>query len=496
MEKKTSHLMLSFEWHSILRNLLRNFWIVIMAGVIAFLGVYIAENSVYKPEYKSSATLVVRAKASTSGAYTNFSASAEMANIFTEVFTQPTLKKLAAENIGSSSFDGSISASAIGETNLISITVTADSPEKAYKLLDSVLEVYPSVSKSIFSNAAIDVLVHPEMPTGPSNTISMVLRGEFAALAIMLQACAIIAISMLRDTIKTPDNFENKIDGKLLGTVSHEKPHLSSFEKVTRKKRSLLINDVFASLKFSEDYQKIAIKLEYMSKNNDSKVFTIASIAENEGKSTATANISLALASRGHKVIVIDFDVHKPSLYKIFGFHDSLRVELSDILSGKASPKDLKLFRYKKSNLRIAMNKSSRKDSKEWIGGEMTKRCIASMRKSADFIIIDTPPISVSADAMTLAKLSDKTLLIVRTDCVKSSDINDTIATINNVSNNFAGCILNNVYKPFSLFGQMGTDEGGYYSTKYGSYKRNGNYYGSNYKPEMFNSEMFDSPEV
>ena len=61
----------------------------------------------------------------------------------------------------------------------------------------------------------------------------------------------------------------------------------------------------------------------------------------------------------------------------------------------------------------------------------------------------------------------DKTIMIVRTDTVPVNVLNDSIATISKISANLAGCILNDVYKPFTLFGQMGTDETGYYGAYY-----------------------------
>ena len=68
-------------------------------------------------------------------------------------------------------------------------------------------------------------------------------------------------------------------------------------------------------------------------------------------------------------------------------------------------------------------------------------------------------------------------MLTVRTDCVYTPIINDTILTLKNTGANFAGCILNDVYEEFSFFSQFGTDEGGYsrYS-KYSGYSKYSNY--------------------
>ncbi|MBQ8184045.1 MAG: AAA family ATPase [Clostridia bacterium] len=468
-ESKTPFLEM-IEWHSIARDVIRNFWAIILAGIIAFLGIYVAEHSVYSPEYESSATLVVRSKAASSLAYTNLSASSEMASIYTKVFTQSSMKKLAAENAGYSAFDGTISASVHNSTNLLNISVVSSDPETSYKLLSSVLEVYPDVSDAIFSNSVIDVIVSPEMPESPSNSISSRRRVELALLVAMAQFALIVALSFLRGTVKNVKVFEKKVDAKLFGTISHERRPLTLWQKLRGKKRGLRIDTAFASLKFTEDYQQIAAKMEYMKRNSDSRVFTITSVAENEGKSTACANIAIALAQHGYKVALLDLDLHKPSMYKIFKYKKPLKIEFSEILKGTASPKDYEFLKYKKTDLYLALSKKPCSDVSEWISSDIVKRCIASIRDKVDFVIIDTPPASVCADAMSLIKMSDKVLLIVRTDVVDIADINDTVMTIKNIGGSFAGCILNDVYKPFTLFGSMGTDTRGYSVYRRGTY--------------------------
>lgn len=469
-ESKTEFLEI-IEWHSLTRDAIRNFWAVILAGIIAFLGIYIAERSVYTPEYKSEATLVVRAKAASSLAYNNLSASSEMASIYTKVFTQSSMKKLAAENAGYDSFDGEISASVYNSTNLLNLKVVSSDPETSYKLLKSVLEVYPDVSEAVFSNSVIDVIVKPEMSVSPSNSISKVRRIEISILAAGAMFVLILVLSFLRETIKNVRLFEKKIDANLLGTITHEKRPLTKWQQIRGKKRGMLIDTVFASLKFTEDYRHLATKLEYMKRNTDSKVFVVTSIAENEGKSTVCANLALSLMNHGYKVALLDLDLRKPALYKIFKYRKPLKTEFSQILKGEVSPKEYEFLRYKKTQLYFALSKKSCSDVSEWIGSRTVNECIKSIREKVDFVIIDTPPTSVSADAMSLIKMADRGILVVRTDVVDAADINDTVLTIKNVGGNLAGCVLNDVYKPFTLFGNMGADDRGYSIYKRSAYR-------------------------
>lgn len=475
MKRNSSGFSINFEWNSLIRDIIRSFWAIILIAFIALMGIDVVEKSIYTPTYTSTAVLVVRSKLGTGGVYDSFSSSAEMAEIYTSVFKQNSMKKLAAENLGLDSFDGTITTSVSDSTNLLNISVKADDPELAFKLLKSILEVYPEVSDAIFANAVVDTISEPKMPTRPSNSRLTVYRKHIIVLAMLFEGGMIILLSLLRGTVKEEKNFSNKVDAKLTGTISHEKPHLSKEERFKRKKRAMLINDAYSSLRFTEDYQKLATKLEYMSRNQSKKSFVITSVAENEGKSTIAANLSIALSDRGYNVILVDLDVHKPAIYKIFEFNDTVETDFSDVFSQKIALMDFKFYRYRKSKLTIAFNQRIHQEESPVISSGVIRTCLEELRDKADFIIFDTPPISVSADAVTISSVTDAIFLVIRTDSVPVEDINEAILNITDGGGNLEGCILNDVYKPFTLFGQMGSDESGYhgYNNYYG-YSKHG----------------------
>lgn len=471
MNAQNTHAGANFEMRSLIKDITKNIWAIIFAGIIAWMGLYIYQFSLHKPEYKSTAMLAVRSKVGSG--YTELSTAYEMTNVFTEVFKQPAMKQLAAKNLGLDSFDGTIDATVQRQTNIMVISVTADRPEKAYLLLDSVLDVYPEISGAVFSNSVIDILSNPKMPVGASNNVNSTKRTQIIFLAMLLQSVLIVLLSILRNTIKNENSFKSRVDSKLVGTVTHEKLNLTLKEKMMGKKRALLIDDAYTSLKFSEEYQRIANKIEYAQTQHGYKVFTVTSVAENEGKSTASVNISLALAARGYKVALLDLDVRKPSIYKIFDFKGDIKVEFPDVLSGKAKMEDFRFYRYRNSSLLLALNKTSRNDSVNWLSSHHSVECIESIKEQMDFVIIDTPPIAVSADAVQLTTLADRTLLVVRTDRIAAEDINDAILSVTNSGGEIMGCILNDVYKSFTLFGQIGADEDKYYHYRsYGRYTK------------------------
>ncbi len=478
MKEKNSMLTFNFEWNSLIKDVVRSLWAIVLVALIALMGIQVVEKSIYTPTYTSTAVLVVRSRVGTSGVFSSLTASAEMANIFTEVFKQNSLKKLAAENLGYDTFDGTITTSLTESTNLLNVSVKAEDPELAFLLLKSVLEVYPEVTEAVFTDSIIDIVSEPKMPTTPSNSRLMVYRNEIIFIAMLIEGGLVILFSLFRGTVKEEKGFTDKVDSKLIGIVSHERPHLSKKERLKKKKRALLINDAYSSLQFTEDYQKLCTKFEYMYKNQGNKTFVVTSVAENEGKSTVATNIALGLSDRGYNVVLLDLDVRKPSIYKIFDFHDAIQSDFTDVLSQKIELTDFKFYRYRKSKLTIAFNKCANDKGPELlVNNQILASSLSTLKEKVDFVIIDTPPISVSADAISIAEVADSTMLIVRTDCVPVEDINDAILNIIESGAHFEGCILNNVYKPFTLFGQMGIDERGYYGqSNYYNYSKSGKF--------------------
>lgn len=472
---------ITIEWHSIIKDIVKNIWVVVLAALIGAMGTYIAAHSLYEPQYTSGATLVVNAGGNT---YSTFSVSSEMANVLTNIFTQPSMEAKAAEHLGVSGFNGSVSANVLADTNFIEVKVTSNNPQTAYDLLGAILEVYPEISANIFQNAYISVLRMPFMPAAPSNSLPTENTNLVVAACITLSLAAIFILSLMRDTVKNEADFNTKIDSKLIGTILHENKNITIQDKIKQKKKGLLIHsNAYISLRFVENFHKIAAKLEYMKHKNGEKIFAITSVAENEGKSTVAANIAVSLADRGYKVVLVDLDGKKPALYKIFGEEYEENSELANLFGNKITQNEFRLKRFKKTSLFLALNTKPCAEYNKWLENGEVEKLLNVLKTKADFIIIDTAPLSLDASVTDIIKIVNKTFMVVRTDTVKTEAINDAVATIGKISNNFAGCILNDVYLEYLPFSFSGNDESNYYGKygrygKYGKYGRYGNYYG------------------
>lgn len=474
MENKNQNRSFTIEWHSIVKDIIRNIFIIIEAVLIGLMGAYIVEHKMYQPEYTSSATFVVNVKLGNTSTNSSLGVTSEIANILAEVFKQPSMRSRAAQYLGKGGFNGTISASPVNSTNLLQISVTSDDPQDAYDLVCAVIAVYPEISDNVFSNAVLSIIRTPSIPSAPSNNFSKTNKTMIVAGCAFFAFAVIILFSIFRDTIKDRAAFEEKVDSKLFGVIVHEKKKRTL--KDIKKKKALLISEsAFTSLKFSEGFRKISAKLEYLNHRHGDRIFAITSVAENEGKSTVASNIAISLADMGKKVLLIDLDEKKPALYKIFGLDYSENSELNKLLSGELTTGNYVFRRYKKSKLFLAVNTKVYKDYRKSYGKDKIAKMLNAI-KNVDYIILDTAPLSVDSAVTDIVEMADKTLLVVRTDVVHTSAVNDAILTIKEVGGELAGCVLNDVYPEFSLLGQSGFDETGYYSHGYGRYSHYGRY--------------------
>lgn len=461
---------LNFEWHSLLRDFLYNAWVILLAAIVGLISVFVAGKIIYKPVYTSSATLIINVKTGTYQAYTNLGASSEMATIFSEVFVQPSMKKKAAETLGKSGLTGELSAQVLENTNILTLKMTADDPETAYNELVAILEVYPEISDTIFSNAVIDIMRAPEVPKAPSNSVPSSFSTVVVGGMVMITMFAIGIISLLRDTVKSEADYNKNIGSKLIGTVIHERRYHTLKDRIQRKKSKLIIDNAFVSFRFSESYHKIASKFEYLNRNNGDKVFLVTSVAENEGKTTVAINTALALAGRGKKVLLVDMDFLKPAVKNYLGIDSEEENDVGNLISNNIDVSDVEFEEYRRERFYVAVNSVRYSNYVDWINSVHVKEFIETLKEKYDYVIIDTSPISAATEVMSLARMCDKSVLVVRTDCVQTADVNDAVMSLTE-NKQFAGCILNDVYDEISFFGQLGTDETGTYGGRYnGSY--------------------------
>lgn len=416
----------SINYRGIIRDLLKNWWIIVLIVISLYLAATGIGKLVYIPEYTVSTTLVVNAQG-TSDTYTSLAMANEMADIIKEVFQSDVLLELVENEIGKTN-QGTITCNQIQETNLLVLNVTSKDPQNAYQFMNSALKHYDEVSDYVFTNATLQVLQEPSIPITPSNSSKLInYRNYIALLGGVAVTGIIICLYLFRHTLKSSKNATKLLDGRVVGVIPYEKKKRDKHLK--KLKQSLLISSPIASMNFVEANGRMSSRIEHHLNKYNYQVLLVTGISENEGKSTVAANICLSFVEKNKKVLLIDGDFRKPAQYKIFDKEVLDTNPLQDVITGKATLKESIYFN-KKSNIYELFLYHAVDDPSKLMDVITLKKIIDQLKEQFDYIIIDCSPISVSVDAEVWMEVVDSTILLVRQDWTDIRIINDTVDLI------------------------------------------------------------------
>ena len=299
------------EPYCVLRMIWKNLWMVLMAAALFLMLAYLVMTLFVKPTYSCTTTFAVTQKYK-SGNYSPGSASiaSGTAEQFASLLTSPTLMNRVRQQTGIDTAGTTVRARAVEDTNLITMTVSSQSPKKAYDMTSGILNHYTDYSQYIFDSVVLEPVSMPGVPTdaGYAATKRRVLMVS-APLGALLMVALLAFVTIISGTVQTPTGARNQVDGTLLSVISHERKHRTFKGWLLRKKTSLLISNPTTAFLYVETIHQLRARLEHAKRHHRCKTFLITSVGENEGKSTVAANLALSLAKKHQKVLLIDCDL-------------------------------------------------------------------------------------------------------------------------------------------------------------------------------------------
>ena len=465
-ERIDSGLVPQIDLISMLKDIAKEWWAILLLSLAVALFADIWVNATYQPEYKTSTTFVVTAKGMNTNVYQNLNSTQQLAQQFTEIMDSNVLKKKVAQDLKMSSLNIDSSVDLVPETNLITLSVKAGTAVESYRILQSIMKNYNTVSDYAIKNVIIETIQSPAVsmaPVNPLNEKKTMVIAFIAAVAVLMVLVA--GISYLRDTIKNPKDVTSKLDTRLLGSIYHEKKSKSL--KLRKKKEfvSMLISNPLRSFQYAESNKMMASRVRsYLDKEN-AKTLLVTSVMENEGKSTVAANLALGLAQEGNRVMLIDCDFRKPAQYKIFDMEGKNGDDLGKVLTGKAGTENL-IRNWNDTNLYMILNRTSSNSIEAMLKSTTLRQIVGFCRQNMDYVIIDTSPLALVSDTEELAQMADASVLVVRQDTVLTKDINDAIDILNNTRGKVLGCVLNDASSSQITGSTAHYGYGGYYEKR------------------------------
>jgi len=212
-------------------------------------------------------------------------------------------------------------------------------------------------------------------------------------------------------------------------------------KKLTRETR-YLIDDEGIPWAVSESYRTLRTNITFSQINNPIRSLLVTSSVPEEGKSMTTANLGITFALARNKVLVVDADLRRPVLHRLFGLGNNLG--LTHTLAGTVEPEEI----YQPTridNLWAVTSGLIPPNPSELLGFQKMRSFLDHAQKSFDMVLFDSPPATSTADAAVLASLINNVLLVVRAGVTSRDMVLRARHQLETVNARIIGVVLNSV---------------------------------------------------
>ena len=306
--------------------------------------------------------------------------------------------------------------------------------EKTYSyLLEKQAEMSINKAATVSSNKILDYAIMPHRPIKP---IKLFVLSASGLLGLIFGLLGAFMRDFFDTKIKTKEDIVQLTKLPVFGVVPYVKEIVSS--------NKLFVLDDPQSLA-SEAIRTIRTNLDFiaMPKSKRSKIIVLTSTVPSEGKTTIAANLAAVLGNSEKRTIVLSLDLRKPKLHSLFNLNN--KVGMSTILAGKDELKDAIWEHQHIKNLDIITSGPIPPNPSDLIESEKMQEIFDELRKSYDYIIIDSPPVGSVTDAILLMKNSDISLAVFMSEYSEKEYVKNLNEMVQMYGLKHIGLILNGV---------------------------------------------------
>ncbi|MBM4140578.1 MAG: polysaccharide biosynthesis tyrosine autokinase [Nitrospira sp.] len=289
---------------------------------------------------------------------------------------------------------------------------------------------------STLTASNIQVLDKAEVPKSPSkprktlNIMLSIIVGLLGGIGLAF------FVEYLDNTVKTPEDVEKKVYLPSLGLV----PNYASYNKENLPVEYITHADGKSPI--AEAYASIRTFLLLSTGGRPPRVIMVTSPARNEGKTTTVINTAISLTRSNVKVLIIDADMRKPRLHKIFDLDNS--PGLSTYLSGNEELGEALIKTTDIPNLDIITSGPTPPNPAELLSSYRFKELIKSLYLY-NFIIIDTPPLLGISDPLILSPHADGVVLVIKSGETPKEAAQEARKMLATINAKILGVVLNSI---------------------------------------------------
>jgi capsular exopolysaccharide synthesis family protein len=278
----------------------------------------------------------------------------------------------------------------------------------------------------------LTVIASAELPSAPIGSTKglTILLATFAG--FVLAAGTAYLLEYMDDTLKSPDNVMRLFSAPILGRIFEQSGGMNENRLYDAENSNHPLTEPFRALRTEIDLAEMSQRL---------KTILVTSPDVGDGKTSVAVNLALSNAQRGKKVFLLDADLRKPRIHKIFNLPNEQG--LADIVFARAVF-DWRIGIKEIREISVLTAGDTPLDPAELLSSEKMELFLSELEEVADVIIMDGPPLFVP-DAMILASKADGVLLVVRPTHTRQSLAKAAMEHIKSVGAKVVGVVLNRI---------------------------------------------------
>lgn len=398
----------------------RWFWLIALTAILGGTLAYVVSKQI-PPTYEASTIVTVARRVAADSEYTTLSE--RPTATYVELLRKRTVLDEVISQLGlqvdSRTLERQLRVAVIRDTALIRVTVTDRDPRRAAAIAGALVDLVSMRGQELLGNDVtirrynlhvIDPAQVASLPVSPNIPLNVAVMAIISAL---LALGSVLIWVQFDDRVQNAEAIQALTGIAPMATIPHQRKMRAQGHPIAaRDERDPTV----------ESYRMLRVHIEHLTASRTLRTLLMLSATRGEGKSTTVANLAIVLARAGRQVILVDSDLRQPVLHTLFrqsnerGVTTALASAATENLESHLLPTGI-------ANLRLMPSGPLPANPAELLGSPQMRQLLERLSASGAIVLLDSPALLEVADAITLARFCDATLLVARTGTTRSETL-------------------------------------------------------------------------